>query len=67
MKSNLKRDTSLRNLTAVGGATVSALKVVTTAANAVMVDQNARTTSVEAADTTHNRLIMMSKELEYGH
>ena len=57
----------MRNPIAVGGATASDLKVVTTEANAVMVDQNAHTTSVEAAGTTHNRSIMMNKELEYGH
>jgi hypothetical protein len=67
MKSNLKKDTSLRNPIAVGGATASVPKVVTTGVNAVMVDQSVLTTSGEAAGTTHNRLIMTSKELDYGH
>jgi hypothetical protein len=60
---------SLRKLKAADDAIVSVLKVVTIAVNAVIADQNARTTSeeVEVAGTTHSRLIMMGKEDEYGH
>ncbi len=67
MKSNLKKDTNPPNPIVVGDATVSVLRVVTTAVNVVMVDQSARITSAEAADITHNRLIMTSKEHDYGH
>src|SRR6266566_1257527 len=68
-KSNLKRDASLRNPTAVGdanGATVTVLKIVMIAPSAVRVDQDARTISVEAAGAIHKSLIMKSKEHDYG-
>jgi hypothetical protein len=58
---------SLRNPIAADDVTVSVLKVVTIVVNAVMAGQSARTTSAEVADTTHNSLITMSKENEYGH
>jgi hypothetical protein len=66
-KNNLKRVTSLRKLKAADAETASVLKVVTIVVNAVMAGQSARTTSAGVADTTHNSLITMSKENEYGH